>query len=195
MEYVRKLIDDYCVLDLETTGLEPDFCKIIEVGILKINSGKVVEEYNTLINPDEIIDPYITELTGITNDMVKDAPRIEDVVDNISDFLSDNLIVGHNTSFDLKFLKRYMTITNEYTDTLQFSRKVFPELEHHRLSDLRKYFNLSKNNHRALSDCYTTFELYELIKKTHGEKKVDLTNYLLYKKLICVIFKRMQMNM
>lgn len=176
--YVRKIISDYCVIDTETTGLSSYYDEIIEVGILKIRDGKVVDQYSQLIKPNNAIDDFITYLTGITNKMLVNQPSIKEVEGEILDFLGDDIIVGHNTSFDIRFLNASFkeTLKNEYMDTMIFSRKIYPQLPHHRLSDLAKFLNLANNQHRALADCITTYQLYETIKSTMDERGLKLSN-------------------
>lgn len=172
MEYTKKIIDDYCVLDIETTGLSAYYDEIIEIGILRVRNNEIVDRYSQLIHPEYVIDPFITSLTGITNEMVADMPSILDVKDDVLSFLGDYIIIGHNTSFDMNFLNEAFgtELNNEYMDTMQFARKVYPELGHHRLSDLTVYLGLSNNEHRALADCIATKELYDAIKQTMEEK-------------------------
>lgn len=176
--YVRKIISDYCVIDTETTGLSSYYDEIIEVGILKIRDGKVVDQYSQLIKPNNAIDNFITYLTGITNKMLVNQPSIKEVEGEILDFLGDDIIVGHNTSFDIRFLNASFkeTLKNEYMDTMIFSRKIYPQLPHHRLSDLAKFLNLANNQHRALADCITTYQLYETIKSTMDERGLKLSD-------------------
>lgn len=176
--YVRKIISDYCVIDTETTGLSSYYDEIIEVGILKIRDGKVVDQYSQLIKPNNAIDDFITYLTGITNKMLVNQPSIKDVEGEILDFLGDDIIVGHNTSFDIRFLNASFkeTLKNEYMDTMIFSRKIYPQLPHHRLSDLAKFLNLANSQHRALADCTTTYQLYETIKSTMDERGLKLSD-------------------
>lgn len=174
--YIKKIIDDYCVVDTETTGLSPDFDEIIEIGILKVRDGNAVDQYSQLIKPKRKIDSYITSLTGITNKMVKDQPSIDDVKQEIIAFLGSDVIVGHNTSFDMRFLNAGFNgaIGNDYMDTVQFARKLYPELDHHRLSDMVEYLGLSNNAHRAIADCISTHELYEVMKSTMAERDLQI---------------------
>lgn len=165
--YIHEIIDDYCVVDTETTGLSAYYDEIIEIGILKIRDNQIVDQYEQLIHPVYEIDSFITELTGITNEMVAGMPEIQDVKDEVLSFIGDDVIIGHNTSFDLRFLNAgFQTeLQNKYMDTMQFARKVYPELSHHRLSDLTKHLNLHTNMHRSLADCISTKELYDAIKE------------------------------
>ena len=165
--YIHEIIDDYCVVDTETTGLSAYYDEIIEIGILKIRDNQIVDQYEQLIHPVYEIDSFITELTGITNEMVAGMPEIQDVKDEVLSFIGDDVIIGHNTSFDLRFLNAgFQTeLQNKYMDTMQFARKVYPELSHHKLSDLTKHLNLHTNMHRSLADCISTKELYDAIKE------------------------------
>ncbi len=176
MEYTKKIIDDYCVLDTETTGLSAYYDEIIEIGILRVRNNEIVDRYSQLIQPKYVIDPFITSLTGITNEMVADMPSILDVKDEVLSFLGEDIIIGHNTSFDMSFLNEAFEeeLNNEYMDTMQFARKLYPELVHHRLSDLTVYLGLSNNEHRALADCIATKELYDAIKQTMEEKGLGI---------------------
>lgn len=162
-KYVRKLINDYCVIDLETTGLSFEYSEIIEIGVVKVIDGKIVEKFSTLIKPKYEVDEYITELTGITNDMLIDAPKFDEIKNEFENFINGFVLVGHNTKFDIGFLEMSLSkkLECEYIDTLQFSRKLFPDLKHHRLKDMVDLLNLSNNNHRAIKDCISTYELYE----------------------------------
>lgn len=166
-KYVKKIVQDYCVLDLETTGLSWQDDKIIEIGIVKVRNQKIVDKYSQLINPQRKINSFITQLTGISNEMVINMPCIDDIKNDILDFIGNDIIIGHNTSFDLNFLANAFDkdINNEYMDTLQFSRKVYPYMKHHRLADMVELLHLSHNEHRSLADSIATYELYEHLKE------------------------------
>nr|WP_318037294.1 exonuclease domain-containing protein [uncultured Faecalibacillus sp.] len=179
MKYVRKIIDNYCVLDLETTGLSPNYDSIIEIGIIKVKENKIVDMYNSLINPGFLINEYITSITGITNEMLKGKPKIIDLKKEVLNFIGNDVLVGHNISFDVSFLQKGFNeeLKNEYIDTLQFCRKLFKELSHHRLTDMSNYLEISRNEHRSMSDCLCTKELYDCIKekmKNDGLKIDDI---------------------
>lgn len=110
-EKVRKSVIDfpstYTVLDIETTGLDPRYCEIIEISAMKYSSGQNIGTFSTLVKPSEPIDEYITSLTGITNDMLKSAPDISETMQKFYNFVGSDLIVGYNVNFDINF---YMTI-------------------------------------------------------------------------------------
>lgn len=174
--YVKKIVSDYCVLDTETTGLSAYYDEVIEIGILRVRNGEITDRYEQLVKPENEIDGFITSLTGITNEMVADKPSIENVKSDVLAFLGSDVIVGHNTSFDIRFLAAGFQedISNEYMDTMQFARKLYPELSHHRLSDLSEYLHLTNNEHRAIADCVTTKELYETMKAVMAQKGLEI---------------------
>lgn len=173
--------EDYTIIDLETTGYSPRYDEIIEVAGLKIKSGVVVKSFQQLIRPENEIDNYITELTGITQEMLENALSGESVLVDFLNFIENDIIIGHNINFDINFLYDNSLllfnkpVSNDFVDTLRMSRLLFPQLEHHRLSDMTNFFNINvKNFHRALDDCYSAFYLFESIKK-HIETNYDST--------------------
>ena len=174
--YVRKIVSDYCVLDTETTGLSAYYNEVIEIGILKVRDGEITDRYEQLIKPENEIDGFITSLTGITNEMVADKPSIQDVKSDVLAFLGSDIIVGHHISFDVRFLSAGFQedISNEYLDTVQFARKLYPELPHHRLSDLSEYLHLTNNEHRAIADCVTAKGLYEAMKVAMSQRGLGI---------------------
>lgn len=178
MKYVRKIIDNYCVLDLETTGLSPNYDSIIEIGIIKVKENKIVDKYNSLINPEFLINEYITSITGITNEMLKGKPKIIDLKKEVLNFIGNDVLVGHNISFDVSFLQKGFNeeLKNEYIDTLQFCRKLFKELSHHRLTDMSNYLEISRNEHRSMSDCLCTKELYDCIKEKMKNNGLEIND-------------------
>ena len=163
--------DEYVIIDIETTGLDPQKDKIIELAGIKIKDNKVIKEYSSLINPEIEISSFITELTGIDNCMINKAPTIENELKKFIDFVGNDLVVGHNVNFDINFiydnsLKYYNNIfENNYLDTLRMSRKLL-SLENHKLKTLAETFNIDyKKAHRALRDCYITFDVYNKLKE------------------------------
>ena len=178
MKYVRKIIDNYCVLDLETTGLSPNYDSIIEIGIIKVKENKIVDKYNSLINPGFLINEYITSITGITNEMLKGKAKIIDLKKEVLNFIGNDVLVGHNISFDVSFLQKGFNeeLKNEYIDTLQFCRKLFKELSHHRLTDMSNYLEISRNEHRSMSDCLCTKELYDCIKEKMKNNGLEIND-------------------
>lgn len=163
-----RFIKDYCSLDLETTGLQATKNEIIEVGIVKVRDGIATERMDVLIRPkNKHIPAAITKITGIHWDMLKEAPSIEEVRDFIWSFIGDDVIVGYNVRFDLRFLAFHAPIVKavRYIDVLPLCRKGHPELEHHRLTDMTRKYRLHRNTHRAFDDAFATAQLFEKSKK------------------------------
>ena len=172
----------YCVLDLETTGFSPKTEKITEIGIMKIRDGKVIDKFSCFVNPEKPIPQRVVEITNITDEMVSGAETIDKVFPKIIEFLGDSVLVAHNASFDIGFLKHNANILGyefnyTYIDTLALSRKVFPELKKHKLGKIAEHLKIKVEvAHRALDDVDTTVKVYnEMIKilKKRGAKTVQ----------------------
>jgi|GEM_PF-1863152 len=160
------LPDSFVVIDFETTGLDSVTDKIIELGAVKYMNGEFKGEFSTLINPGITITPYITSINGITNAMVKDAPKISEKLPEFVDFLEDLPIVAHNASFDMKFLKSNaldfdIEILNPFIDTLYLCRKLYPDFEDHKLGTICSNLCIEQDTaHRSLADCMSTAKVY-----------------------------------
>lgn len=186
-----KRYDKFVVLDIETTGLSPINDMITEIGAVKIVNGEIVEEYNQLINPERNIPDHIVELTGITNEMVKDMPTIDQVLPKFQEFIGDSILVAHNASFDIGFLReQYKRIgrelQNPILDTLELSRNLLPQLKSHKLNIIAKYLNINLvNHHRAVDDAKATAEIFikflELLMKKGVGDIVDVNDIVLGK--------------
>lgn len=174
--------DTYILIDIETTGLSPIHDEIIEIAAIKVENNIIIDEFQSFVKPMYAIPEYITQITGITNDMVANAPDILEVIDNFDKFVSkDSLIVGHNVNFDINFLyDNYLRILqkpfrNDYIDTLRISRKCISDIENHKLQSLSNYFNLPyENAHRALEDCKITKKVFDCLKKNFADKENSL---------------------
>lgn len=162
----KEKYDKYVVFDIETTGLSPKEDAITEIGAIKIENGVIVDEYNQLINPEKPIPKKIMELTGITDEMVQDQPKIDSVLPKFKEFIEDSVLVAHNASFDTGFLREQflnnnMTFDYPILDTLELTRALFPNLTNHRLNTIAKYLNVSLiNHHRAVDDAKATAEIF-----------------------------------
>jgi DNA polymerase-3 subunit epsilon len=171
---IIEQLKDYTVVDIETTGMSPNYNKIIEISAIKVRNGKEVDNFSKLINPHENIPYFIRNLTGITNEMaLNEGEELVDVLSSFKEFLEDDIIVGHNVNFDVNFLySNYMNelqepLTNNFVDTLRISRKLLPNLDHHRLDDLTDYYGIkARDKHRALNDCDLTNRVYKDMCKT-----------------------------
>ncbi len=166
----------YVVFDLETTGLEVEHQGITEIGAVKIESGKIVEEFHTLVNPDYPILPDNVAITGITPEMVKDSPKISSVIGDFMKFIDGTILVAQNAEFDMKFAKKYAKlsgyeITNTVMDTMILCRKYLPELRKADLKTMANYFGIVFHHHRALSDAYATAEAFINLIKIKAKKE------------------------
>lgn len=170
--------DTFIVFDIETTGLSSSKDMITEIGAVKIKNGEVIDTFSQLINPEIPIPEFITNLTGITNDMVKDKPTIKTVIKDFKDFIASDVLVAHNASFDVGFVRDKLKLintdlTNPVLDTLELSRAVFPNLKSHKLNLVAKYLNISLvNHHRAVDDATATSEIFLKIMDILKEKNI-----------------------
>lgn len=210
---IIALPSDYIVIDTETTGLDYDYCDLIEISAIRYSGGLRHEVFSSLVQPplvhfynmdtdaweDEYVDSFITDLTGITNEMLAKAPLPEQIIPAFLDFIGDSVLVGHNVNFDINFLydaakECGRCLTNDFIDTMRIARKVFPDLKHHRLKDIAAVFSIDdKGAHRAEADCLVTAQCYEqmrncillerseedfqkLFKRDHSKRKDTLAN-------------------
>ncbi len=162
---------EFCVLDIETTGSDRGADCITEIGVVKVRAGEHLGSLSTLVNPGTVIPPSITVLTGITQQMVATAPRIEAVLPTLQEFVGDAVIVGHNVGFDMGFINTALRrsgrepFTNTIVDTLPLARRlVRDEVPDCKLGTLAQRFRLGhRPTHRALDDALATTELLHLL--------------------------------
>lgn len=169
-EFNSRSVNDteFVVFDLETTGAKAPPCRITEIGAFRVKNGKITDEFQTLVNPQMPIPQFITELTGISDEMVKDAPRFADVINGFLDFIGDSVLVAHNAPFDMRFLNHEIGLVyedyrlmNPCLCTVQLSRKLLPHVENHKLKTVANYYSVSLiNHHRASADAYATAEIF-----------------------------------
>ena len=159
--------DSFISVDIETTGLSPVKDKIIEIGALKVVEGKVIEEFDILIDPRVELPERIVELTGISQDMLTGRPTIEEVLPKFLEFAKDLPLLGHNIVFDYSFLKtaaakQKLVFERKGIDTLQIARTLLSDLESKSLEALCQYYGIvNKKHHRAFEDAKATMMLYE----------------------------------
>lgn len=166
-------MERYVVIDLETTGNNPTADdKIIDVGIVVIENQQIIDEFATLLNPNQPIPPFIANLTGISDDDVKDAPTFEDIADEIIERFQDGYLVAHNVPFDLGFLNAELKkagkepLKNPIMDTVELARILFPQAPGYQLGQLAEHFQLTHDQpHRALSDAQVTAKLLLILIK------------------------------
>lgn len=162
--------ETFVVFDLETTGIDLMSNGITEIGAVKIVDGKITEQFQTLVKPDYRITEENVAITGITEEMVKDAPKISMVLPDFMKFIEGSVLVAHNADFDVKFIKRFAgaeeyEVKNKVIDTVEVARTLLPQLKNHKLNTIADHFGIVFHHHRALSDAYATAEAFiELLK-------------------------------
>lgn len=167
------IVEDYIVLDFETTGLRAGADKIIQIGAIKYGNHEVKDMFNTIINPFRHIPDTVARLTGISNEMVKSAPSIEQKIVELLEFIGDLPIIAHNASFDMGFLYALDDIGGisipEYTviDTVKLARKKITEASNHKLATLTEFLQLEHDAHDAIGDCLATAAIYQYCIKKH----------------------------
>lgn len=173
------------VLDLETTGLSTSRHKITEIAAIRTQNGKVVDKFESLVNPETHIPSFITKLTGINDSMVKDAPIIDEVLPKFMKFLNKDIMVAHNATFDYNFLQHNLwqlnqqDIINDKLCTAKLARRVL-QLPSVRLEALREHFNIEKDgSHRAMNDVLATKQVFDNIIQKLEKKKITKVNDIL----------------
>ncbi len=158
----QRLLDTYVVFDIETTGFSPVKDRIIEIGAVKISGGTITDRFSTFVNPERPIPFDITKLTSIDDSTVKNAPTIKEVLPKFLDFVSGAVLVAHNASFDVSFIRENaarLELAADFTvvDTVALSRFLLPELGRHKLDNVAKHLGVSlENHHRAVDDAECT---------------------------------------
>ncbi|MCQ2070929.1 MAG: DNA polymerase III subunit epsilon [archaeon] len=162
--------EDYVCIDLETTGLRPSSDWTIEVAAYRVRAGKVTGKYISFVRPGELskVSAFITKLTGITKEMVEDAPLPEQVFPELFEFVGNDVILGHNVSFDVNFMydgaeRAGLTpISNDFMDTRWISKAMVPELPNNKLGTIADHFDIEVvTAHRAAADVETTVRCFE----------------------------------
>ena len=153
--YFGLLEEDVVILDTETTGLNFKTCELTEIAAKRLNGAQVIEQFRTFVHPGRPIPPEITRLTGITNADVMDAPRPEEAVAQLAEFVDGSMVVAHNASFDRTFIERVpggKGVSDLWVDSLALSRIALPCLTNHRLADMAEAFGQAGVSHRADDD-------------------------------------------
>ena len=164
--------DNYTIIDIETTGLDPRFDEIIELAAINYVHDKEISRFQALVKPEYEISDFITELTGITNEMLATALPIASVLPDFRAFVGDSILIGHNVNFDINFIYDFSvynslpSFSNNFVDTMRISRRLFKELPNHKLHTLVSYFDINQPvEHRALADCISTYYCYLKMKQ------------------------------
>nr|WP_263328656.1 PolC-type DNA polymerase III [Neobacillus sp. Marseille-Q6967] len=175
--------DTYVVFDVETTGLSAVYDTIIELAAVKVRDGEIIDRFESFANPHHRLSATTINLTGITDDMVQNAPEVEDVLRRFYEWTGDAVLVAHNASFDMGFLNvGYKKIglekaKNPVIDTLELGRFLYPEMKNHRLNTLAKKFDIElTQHHRAIYDAEATGYLLMKMLKDALEKGIEYHN-------------------
>ncbi len=172
----RKIEDEIVIFDIETTGLYPATERITEIGAVKLRNMEIVDEFSTFVNPMMPIPVNIQELTGITDDMVADAPSEAEAVASFMEFVGDAPVCAHNANFDVSFIKSALNrmgkeFTNPVVDTLAISKAGLKGLKNHKLDTIAKYYKLGDfDHHRAVADAKMLCEIYKHIVSDAGKE-------------------------
>lgn len=180
----------FTIVDLETTGLSKNYHKITEIAAVKVKNNRIADSYHTLVNPEVRIPSFITRLTGIDNEMVKDSPKIKHVLPGFVDFLKDDVFVAHNAGFDFGFLNHNLKthydkdLRNDVLCTRKLANRLYPALERKRLCDLCDHFNIKNDeSHRAMGDVRATAKVFANMLKDLEDKNIrDVDEILRYQK-------------
>ncbi len=173
---------EYCVLDIETTGIPYRSEMITELGAIKIKNGEIIDEFECFVNPEKPIPYEVVQVTHITDDMVKSAKTIKDVLPEFIKFCGDNVLVAHNANFDIGFLryqanKLGLKFDNTYIDTLSLAKDLFPEFTKYKLGIIATNLRIKVDvAHRALDDVKTLVKVFEVMLEKLKEQGVTKLN-------------------
>jgi DNA polymerase III epsilon subunit family exonuclease len=182
---------DFVVFDIETTGPKMPPSRIMEIGAARVQSGRIVAEFQTLVNPQMPIPPFIAGLTGIRDEMVSGAPIFEEVAADWLDFADTSVLVAHNAVFDVRFINHEVThvfpgrrMMNSHICTVSLARRLLPELKSFRLGALAEYFSVPhRTRHRAGDDARATASVFiRLLEHLDGHGVRDLNGARRFKK-------------
>ena len=171
----------YAIIDVETTGGSPSVDRVIEIAVFVFDGEKIIDSYSSLLNPRRPIDPYVTKLTGISNDMVKNAPLFEDVHEKILELTHENIFVAHNVKFDFgmirqEFKRLGIDYNRKQLDTVNLARKVIPGFNSYSLGNICDSLGIEiTDRHRATGDAEATVKLLKLIlDKQVSQKYIEI---------------------
>ncbi len=178
----QELDTEYCVLDIETTGLSYRTEKITEFGAIKIKNGQIIDTFECFVNPEKPIPYEVIKVTHITDDMVRDAETIEQVLPKFLEFIGDDVLVAHNANFDIGFIRHFAELqgyklNNTYIDTLAISKEMFSDFKRHKLGVIADNLGIRVDvAHRALDDVKTLVKVFEVMLNNLKEKGVKTLN-------------------
>jgi len=156
----------FCALDVETTGMRASVHKIVEIGMVKFTFDGVIDEFETLVNPEQHIPQSVTRIHGITNEMVSSSLPVSSIIKKIKSFLNGTILVIQNPGFDFSFLSRAFYDNNikmdvlYAIDTVRLSKRAYPQLGNHKLDTVSEHIGFKFEHHRALPDAYACMEIF-----------------------------------
>ncbi len=167
---MKKMLNEnnFTIVDVETTGGSPFFSRIIEVGLLRVERGEVIEQYQTLVNPEQEIPEFISRMTGITDSQLARKPKFADIAEDLLSKFKDTIFVAHNVNFDYGFLKEEfrragLVFNSDRLCTVRLSRALFKEHKRHNLSSIIERYNfVCVNRHRAFDDAKVLWDFMQL---------------------------------
>jgi DNA polymerase-3 subunit epsilon len=171
--------DNLAILDVETTGASAPYDRIIEIGVIRIEKNKIVKKFETLINPEVTISPFIENLTGIVGRQLKDAPLFSEIKSDLAELLDGCVFVAHNARFDYSFIRNeYKRIGVPYSAkqlcTVKLSRLLFPNFSHHNLDSIIERFEIKcERRHRALDDAMVLWDFLQKVGNTTAPEKLQ----------------------
>lgn len=179
---IVRIPGHYTVVDTETTGLDPQADRLIEIAAIRVRAGKEVVRFETLVKPGCKLSKAIVDLTGITDGELTNAPEPQDALQQFMDFLKDDIIVAHNANFDVNFLYDSMQrcgmkpLENNFVDTMRLAKCIRPDLSNYKLATLAKAYRIAQPKaHRALADCETTMAVLQKMDEDARQQKIDFT--------------------
>lgn len=179
---IVRIPGHYTVVDTETTGLDPQADRLIEIAAIRVRAGKEVARFETLVKPGCKLSKAIVDLTGITDGELTNAPEPQDALQQFIDFLKDDIIVAHNANFDVNFLYDSMQrcgmkpLENNFVDTMRLAKCIRPDLSNYKLATLAKTYRIAQPKaHRALADCETTMAVLQKLDEDARQQKIDFT--------------------
>lgn len=161
-----------CFVDVETTGTNPSFNRIIEVGIVKVLNNQIVETFESLVNPGTGVPPYIKSITGISESELENAPSFYEIKDQVLDMFLNSVLVAHNVRFDYGFLKNEfkridVSFYSRHFCSIRLAKQLFPQLNHYNLDSIIEYFEIKcKRRHRAFDDAQALFDFYSIAQQS-----------------------------
>lgn len=174
-------------IDIETTGASAWNSRVLEIGALRVENSQIVKKYVQMVNPEEVIPPFITGLTGIREEQVRDKPTFRDVASEVEDIFEDAIFIAHNVNFDYSFIKNEfkrlgLNFNKDRLCTVRLSRLLYPTQKSHRLDEvIRTHGYHVVNRHRAYDDAEVLYKFYKDHLDKHGDNLYGLMNKILVK--------------